>query len=61
MIDRRLVSIAEAAERLGISRSRLYELMQEGSLPTVRIGKRRLLASDALDAFITEHEEVEAV
>jgi excisionase family DNA binding protein len=38
-MDRLLLRPAEAAEVLGVSRSKLYELMASGTLPTVRLGK----------------------
>jgi excisionase family DNA binding protein len=37
-MDRLLLRPAEAAEALGVSRSRVYELIQQGELPSVRIG-----------------------
>jgi len=49
-------SIPEAASHLGISRSRLYLLLQGGSLKTFTIGKRRLVSHDSLAAFIKSRE-----
>jgi excisionase family DNA binding protein len=48
MCDHRLLlTVLEAAERLGLKRSKTYELLQSGALPSVRIGgARRVLASD---------------
>lgn len=37
------MSIAEAAELLGISRTTAYELAHIGELPTVRLGRRILV------------------
>jgi excisionase family DNA binding protein len=37
-MDRLLLRPAEAAEALGVSRSRVYELIQQGELPSLRIG-----------------------
>jgi len=37
--DRLLVRIPEAAERLGLSRSSVYELIGAGELRTVRYGR----------------------
>ena len=36
--DKLLLRPAEAAEALGISRSKVYELLASGTLPSVRIG-----------------------
>lgn len=43
-------TIPDAVSYCGLSRSRLYTLMQAGELPSVRIGGRRLIRRDALDA-----------
>ena len=48
----RLVTITTAADWLGLSRSKLYELLAVGELPTVRIGRSRRIAVTDLEAFI---------
>jgi len=48
----RLVTITTAADWLGLSRSKLYELLAAGELPTVRIGRSRRIAVTDLEAFI---------
>jgi excisionase family DNA binding protein len=37
--ERLLLTVPEAAERLAISRSKLYELLAAGEIPTVHIGR----------------------
>lgn len=53
--DLRLITIAAAADRLDLSRSKLYELIAEGELPTVRIGRARRIALADLRAFVDRH------
>jgi len=48
----RLVTITTATDWLGVSRSKLYELLAAGELPTVRIGRSRRIAVADLEAFI---------
>ena len=49
---RKLLPIPDAARRLGIGRTKLYELLAAGVIPSVRIGtKRRLVPVEALDAY----------
>jgi excisionase family DNA binding protein len=43
-----LLSIAVAAQALGISRTRLYGELTAGRLRSVKIGRRRLIPADAL-------------
>jgi excisionase family DNA binding protein len=38
IVERLLLRPAEAAEALGVSRSRAYELIAAGELPSVRVG-----------------------
>jgi excisionase family DNA binding protein len=47
-----LHTATEAATALGISRSRVYELMQGGDLEYVKIGRSRRIPADALEAFV---------
>ena len=46
-----LLTVVEAAEHLRVSRSKLYELLAAGELPSVRIGRTRRIAMSALAAF----------
>ncbi len=47
--------IEEAAEALGVGRSTMYKLVLSGQLPSILIGKRRLVPVSALDAWL-RHE-----
>lgn len=49
---RLLVSPAEACRALSISRTRIYELMASGQLPSVKIGRSRRIPVAALASFI---------
>lgn len=48
----RLITIPVAADRLGLSRSKVYELIAGGELPTVRIGRARRIALQDLEVFV---------
>ena len=50
--DKLLITISEAAERLSIGRSFAYQLVQTGALPTVQLGRRRLVPVHALVILI---------
>ncbi len=43
---------AEAAEALGVSRSKLYEMMNSGEIPCVRLGGVRRVPVEALRQLI---------
>jgi len=44
-----LLSLAQAASRLGISRQRLHSLIQAGRIPAIRIGNGWFIETDTLD------------
>lgn len=48
-----LLTPTEAAQALGIGRSKLYELMQGGVLESVHIGACRRIPADALEELVT--------
>jgi excisionase family DNA binding protein len=48
----KLLSIPQAAAELGISRTSVYSLLGTGQLASVRIGRRRLIPVDAIEAAI---------
>ena len=51
MESRYLLSISQAAEALSIGRSKTYELISQGRLLTVTIGRRRLVKADSVRAI----------
>ncbi len=48
------LSVTETAEQLGISRSRAYELVQEGWIPSIKCGRRILIPLRALEKRLDE-------
>lgn len=60
LLERRLLTVREAAERLGVSRDTVYRLLQSGALPSLTIGRARRISVWALDTFITKQEQVGA-
>jgi excisionase family DNA binding protein len=53
--------VPEAAELLGIPRSRCYELIQRGELPAVRIGERSIRVNrHELERFLLEMRQIVA-
>jgi excisionase family DNA binding protein len=52
-------SVPEAARALGISRSYCYELVQEGVLPHLPLGRRRLIPRAALERYVKERSGCE--
>lgn len=55
----RCVRVEEAARLLNVGRSTAYDLIRSGRLRSIKIGRRRLIPRDALDALIASLEEVD--
>jgi excisionase family DNA binding protein len=52
-MDPILIRPEEAAQLLAVSRSKFYELLAQGVLPSVHIGRALRVPYDALRAFAT--------
>ena len=50
------VSPAEAARLAGLGRTTIYAALGSGALKSIKIGKRRLIALDALRSWLLSHE-----
>lgn len=46
--------VDEAADAMRLSRSAIYELIRSGQLPTVKLGRRRLVPVQALSDYLNE-------
>lgn len=49
-----LLSPEEAAQLLGISRSRVYELLRDAELPSIKIGRLRRIPRQAVHAYVND-------
>ncbi len=49
-------TIPDAVAYSGLTRTRLYRLIQSEELPSLRVGGRRMIRRDALDAFFDRIE-----
>ena len=52
MADELLLTIKEAARRLSLARSHVYQHLQRGTLASVRIGRSRRIPVAELEAFV---------
>lgn len=49
---RMVLTVEEAAERLGIGRTLMYALVKSGDVESIAIGRLRRIPLDALDDFV---------
>lgn len=49
-------SVNQVCISLGLSRTAVYDLIGSGKLPTLKIGKRRLIRPEALERYIASLE-----
>lgn len=52
-----LLSVDETARTLGIGRTRLYGLLDDGSLRSLHVGKRRMVRREDVEAFIARRDD----
>jgi excisionase family DNA binding protein len=52
MEEKRLLTVDEAAQRLGIGRSHAYVYVLRGELESVKLGRSRRVPAQALEDFI---------
>ena len=49
-------SITEAAKALGLGRTSIYALINEGRLETIKIGRRRLIKVESIHRLLEAHQ-----
>lgn len=54
---KRVYSVAEAAQVLGVSESTVYQLVRVKGFPTVMVGRRIKVSVQGLDRWIEEQAE----
>jgi len=60
-MEKLLLSPEEAAEVLGVGRSRVYDLMRTRELLSVRIGKSRRVPVAAVQSYVERLTELETL
>jgi excisionase family DNA binding protein len=50
--ERLTLAVEEAAAQRGISRTLAYELVRHGEIPSLRLGRRRLVPEHALNLML---------
>ena len=60
MTEELLVTVPEASRRLSMGRSKVYELLRDGLLPSLRVGGSRRIAVRDLEEFVGLLREVSA-
>lgn len=56
VVNARLNSVEDVMKRLKLGRSKVYEVLANGQLRSVKVGRRRLVSEAALVAFINHLE-----
>ena len=57
MSEKKVLTILEAAEELGISKGSAYEAARSGKIPTIRIGRRLIVPRVAFDRMLEQADE----
>jgi excisionase family DNA binding protein len=56
IINKKFLTLAEAAEYLTLSQSYLYIIAREGKVPASRVGRRLIFNTQSLDVWMRERE-----
>ena len=54
-----LIRVEEAAQRLAIGRSTIYEAIRRGELESIRIGTARRIPVSALESYVTRQRKAQ--
>jgi len=52
MTEKLMYSVNETIALLGLGRTTIYDLIGDGTLKTVKVGKRRLVTAKQLNEFV---------
>jgi excisionase family DNA binding protein len=56
-MDKGLLRIEEAARVLALGRSKTYQLVMEGAIPSIHIGRSRRIPAAALERWIDQRTQ----
>lgn len=54
-MQRKTYKVNEVADILGIGRTTIYKLINEGELQRIKLGASTLIAADSLDALLSRN------
>jgi len=60
LVEKKLLSVMEAARILGFGRSHTYRYVMLGEIESLKFGKSRKIPKEALDAFIEKRRQESA-
>jgi len=60
MDEKMLYTLADVAAALGVGRTKVYELVRSGALPSVRIGGSRRVRGEDLATYVDSLQRVSA-
>jgi excisionase family DNA binding protein len=53
-MEKLAVSVSDACRLIGIGRTKVYELIKEGRLQTVKLGRRTVIKVDSIRSLLAE-------
>jgi excisionase family DNA binding protein len=55
-IERRLYRVREVAESWGLSKSKIHQMISDGQIPSVRIGRSVRIPARVVEAYLNQAE-----
>ena len=56
-----LMSVADVQEVLGVGKNRVYEMLNDGTISSIRIGKNWKIPTEAVEAYLSSWKTNPAV
>jgi excisionase family DNA binding protein len=50
------LDVKQAALRLGVSERKMRELVMSGEVPSIKVGRRRLISASAIEHLLADHD-----
>lgn len=60
LLERGALSVRETAKYLSLGRTTVYALINSGELATIKLGRRRLIKTESINAWLIAQSQKEA-
>ena len=57
MTSRKLLRVGDIAEAMGVSRSRVYQLVETGQIPAIRLGRSLFVPEEAWERWLIDQAQ----
>ena len=55
-MEKKIYTVTEASEMLGVSKGLIYDMIRKGLIPSLELGRRRVIPKQRFDEWIGKSE-----